>query len=334
MKCGERTYIFDNPVYVRSGYSIVGKMEGEGNFGEYFDKVLDNDLWGEKSYERAECKMHKEAVKGAMTKAGIEENELGLLLGGDLLNEIVGASFAARDFRCAYMGVYNACATFGEAMLLGSMFVSSGFEKYVSCSTSSHFSTAERQYRYPLELGTQRTPTSQWTVTGAGCTILSAEKGEFNLKVSAGTIGRVVDMGVEDESNMGGAMAPAAADTIIQHLSQTKRDANYYDVIFTGDLGKYGKELLTYILNDEGYLIKNLADCGAMYYTDKQKTEQGGSGAGCASSTFNSFILQKFKCGDYKRVLFVPTGALLSKDTSLQKQTIPSIAHAVCLESC
>ena len=135
MKCGERTYIFDNPVYVRSGYSIVGKMEGEGNFGEYFDKVLDNDLWGEKSYERAECKMHKEAVKGAMTKAGIEENELGLLLGGDLLNEIVGASFAARDFRCAYMGVYNACATFGEAMLLGSMFISSGFEKYVSCST-------------------------------------------------------------------------------------------------------------------------------------------------------------------------------------------------------
>ena len=334
MKCGERTYIFDNPVYVRSGYSIVGKTEGEGNFGEYFDKVLDNDLWGEKSYERAECKMHKEAVKGAMTKAGIEENELGLLLGGDLLNEIVGASFAARDFRCAYMGVYNACATFGEAMLLGSMFISSGFEKYVSCSTSSHFSTAERQYRYPLELGTQRTPTSQWTVTGAGCTILSAEKGEFNLKVSAGTIGRVVDMGVEDESNMGGAMAPAAADTIIQHLRQTKRDANYYDVIFTGDLGKYGKELLTYILNDEGYLIKNLADCGAMYYTDKQKTEQGGSGAGCASSAFNSFILQKFKCGDYKRVLFVPTGALLSKDTSLQKQTIPSIAHAVCLESC
>ncbi|MGN0796534.1 MAG: stage V sporulation protein AD [Christensenellales bacterium] len=334
MKCGERTFIFDKPVYVRSGYTIVGDKEGKGNYGNYFDVILADDIWGQKSYERAECKMHKEAVLGAMQKAGIDESGIGLMLAGDLMNEIVGSSFAARDFNCGFMGLYNACATFGEALLLGSMLISAGYEKYVTCSSSSHFSTAERQYRYPLELGTQRTPTSQWTVTGAGCTVLSAEPGEEDFPlVTSGTIGRVIDMGVEDEANMGGAMAPAAADTIITHLRDTKRDASYYDLILTGDLGKYGKELLLYILNDEGYSgINNLQDCGAIYFKDNQKTEQGGSGAGCANTLFNGYFLKKMLVGEYSKILFVPTGALLSRDTPLQKETIPSIAHAVSFE--
>lgn len=334
MKCGERSFLFDNRVFVRGGFSIVGDKEGKGNYGNYFDIVLTDDLWGQKSYERAECKMHKEAVKGAMQKVGINESDIGLMLAGDLMNEIVGSSFAARDFRCGFMGLYNACATFGEALLLGSMLISAGYEKYVTCSSSSHFSTAERQYRYPLELGTQRTPTSQWTVTGAGCTILSAEQGDSNYPVvTGGTIGRVIDMGVEDEGNMGGAMAPAAADTIITHLRETGRSADYYDMILTGDLGKYGKDLLQYILADEGYGdIKNVRDCGAIYFKDDQKTEQGGSGAGCGSTLFNAYFLKKMTEGKFSKILFVPTGALLSRDTPLQKETIPSIAHAVAFE--
>ncbi|NLZ25149.1 MAG: stage V sporulation protein AD [Clostridiales bacterium] len=336
MKLGERSYLFKNPAHIVCGYTIVGPKEGEGNFGTEFDYVLTDDLWGEKSYELSECKIHRETIKGALKKAGMQDSELGLMLAGDLLNEIVASSFAAREFQSAFLGLYNACATFGEALLIGSMLISAGFVNNCSCSTSSHFSSAERQYRYPLELGTQRTPTSQWTVTGAGCTILSTvapEGREFDVQITGGTMGRVVDMGVDDETNMGAAMAPAAADTLITHFRETGRAPSYYDAIYTGDLGKYGMKLVKYICEDEGMTLPpNYHDCGAMYYTDKQKTEQGGSGAGCSSTAFNAHILRKLQRGELKRVLLVPTGALLSRDTPLQKQTIPGIAHAVSIE--
>jgi len=353
MRLGKRSFEFENSINILSGYSIVGPKEAEGNFGKEFDIALTDDLWEEKSYEKCECKMHREAIKGAIKKAGIETENVDLILAGDLLNEISASNFAAREFNCSFLGLYNACSTFGEAIIIASIFLNSGNFETISCSTSSHFSSAERQYRFPLELGNQRTPTAQWTVTGAGCAVLSRKSREtvksnvqavktekvdainsFEVRVTSATIGRVIDMGIEDESNMGAAMAPAAADTLITHFKETGRAPSYYDAILTGDLGLYGKELLVFILKDEGVTLPDYyEDCGAVYFKEEQKCVQGGSGAGCSSTAFCSHFLNKLMRGELKKVLLVPTGALLNKDTPLQKETIPSIAHAVAFES-
>ncbi len=375
----------------------MGPKEGDGNFGDYFDVVLKNDLWCEKSYEKCECKMHKNAVSGAVMKAGLTVDDIDMQLSGDLLNEISASNFAARSFPFAFLGLFNACSTFGEAIIVASMLLDGGFADTIACSTSSHFSTAERQYRFPLELGNQRKPTAQWTVTGAGCSILSVNKpkkynckvniddilsqdtrtvsdekerkrleknkdklmncvnfglsniSELNfgkktndygnppvcaVKITGGTIGRVVDLGIDDEANMGAAMAPAACDTILTHFKETGRNIDDYDAIFTGDLGRFGKEALTYLLKREGFnMPKSYIDCGASYYAAEQKTFQGGSGTGCVNTAFNSYILKRLQRGELKRVLVVPTGALLNKDTPLQKETIPGIAHAFVAES-
>lgn len=392
-----RTFQLSKPVYIKSGFTIVGPKEGDGNFGDCFDIVLKDDLWCEKSYEKCESRMQRDAIKGALKKAGIERDGIDILMGGDLLNELSATSLAARNFPCAFLGLYNACATFGESIIVASMLIDGGFAKNVVCTTSSHFSSAERQYRYPLELGNQRTPTAQWTVTGAGCSILSCEKpsaryekvneddivsiddtinldakqvqkakksidkqkkvineqksnmlsnnldSKFNdytteathyVTVTGGTIGRVIDLGIDDEANMGAAMAPAACDTILAHFRESGREANYYDGIFTGDLGRFGKETLQYLLKQEGVeLPPYYMDCGASYFLPEQKTFQGGSGAGCVNTVFNSYILKKMRIGELKRVLIVPTGALLNKDTPLQKETIPGVAHAFTLEA-
>lgn len=392
-----RTFQLSKPVYIKSGFTIVGPKEGDGNFGDCFDIVLKDDLWCEKSYEKCESRMQRDAIKGALKKAGIERDGIDILMGGDLLNELSATSLAARNFPCAFLGLYNACATFGESIIVASMLIDGGFAKNVVCTTSSHFSSAERQYRYPLELGNQRTPTAQWTVTGAGCSILSCEKpsvryekvneddivsiddtinldakqvqkakksidkqkkvineqksnmlsnnldSKFNdytteathyVTVTGGTIGRVIDLGIDDEANMGAAMAPAACDTILAHFRESGREPNYYDGIFTGDLGRFGKETLQYLLKQEGVeLPPYYMDCGASYFLPEQKTFQGGSGAGCVNTVFNSYILKKMRIGELKRVLIVPTGALLNKDTPLQKETIPGVAHAFTLEA-
>lgn len=392
-----RTFQLSNPVYIKSGFTIVGPKEGDGNFGDYFDIVLDNDIWCEKSYEKCESKMQRDAISGAMKKAGLKREDIDIMMGGDLLNQLSATSLAARNFPSAFLGLYNACATFGESILVGSMLISGGFADNITCSTSSHFSSAERQYRFPLELGNQRTPTAQWTITGAGCSVLSSQKpnrtneqvyeddiiaidktmnidektlekykksiekqkkvinkdksniieGNFAkenndyqkecthfVKVTGGTLGRVIDLGIDDEANMGGAMAPAACDTIITHFKESGRVPNYYDGIFTGDLGRFGKETLEYLLSKEGIIMpKYYIDCGASYFVPEQKTYQGGSGAGCVNTVFNSYILKKMQRGELKRVLIVPTGALLNKDTPLQKETIPGIAHAFTLEA-
>lgn len=318
------------------------------------------------------------------------------MLGGDLLNELSATSLAARNFPSAFLGLYNACSTFSESLIIGAMLISGGYADNVTCSTSSHFASAERQYRFPLELGNQRTPTAQWTVTGAGCTVLSSRKprlinervyeddiiaidegmnidektlqkykksiekqkkiinkeksniiesnfekenndylkpNAYCVKVTGGTLGRVIDLGIDDEANMGAAMAPAACDTILTHLKESGRSFDYYDGIFTGDLGRFGKQTLEYLLSKEGYILpKYYMDCGASYFTPEQKTYQGGSGAGCVNTAFNGYILKKMQRGELKKVLIVPTGALLNKDTPLQKETIPGIAHAVTLE--
>lgn len=343
MRFGKRSFEFEKPIYILTGYSIAGPKEADGNFGKDFDMTLTDDLWDEKSFEKCEAKMQREVIQGAIKKANISESDVELLLAGDLLNELSASNLAARSYNIAFMGLYNACATYGEAMILGSMLINGGFFKTVSCSTSSHFSSAERQYRFPLELGNQRTPTAQWTVTAAGCTLISSEKKSENLNgaakspdvlVKGATVGRVIDMGVQDESNMGAAMAPAAADTLITHFRETGRAPSYYDLILTGDLGRHGKKMLNLILNDEGFTLPdNYEDCGAIFYTEKQKSTQGGSGAGCSSSAFNAHFLKKMQNGQLKKVLLVPTGALLNKDTPLQKETIPSIAHAVWFEA-
>lgn len=353
MRLGKRSYVFENPVYVLAGYSIVGPKEAEGNFGKEFDFCLTkDDLWDEESFEKCECKMHRESIKGAIQKSGVATEDIDLILAGDLLNEISASNFAAREFIIPFMGLYSACATFGEAVAIASIFLSNGVFETITCSTSSHFSSAERQYRFPLELGNQRTPTSQWTVTGSGCLVLSKKTranlqnpkkagtqnidklNGFEVKVTSTTIGRVIDMGMDDESDMGAAMAPAAADTLITHFKETKRAPSYYDAILTGDLGLHGKKLLHLIMDDEGYSLPDCyEDCGAVYFTDEQKCVQGGSGAGCSSTAFSSHYLNKLMRGELKKVLLVPTGALLNKDTPLQKETIPAIAHAVSFES-
>ena len=392
-----RTFEVKSPVYIKSGFTIVGPKEGDGNFGDCFDIVLNDDLWCEKSYEKCESKMHRDAISGAIKKAGLKKEDIDILMGGDLLNELSSTSLAARNFPTAFMGLYNACSTFGEAMIVGSMLISGGYAKNVTCSTSSHYSSAERQYRFPLELGNQRPPTAQWTVTGAGCTVLSSEKPnamnervyeddiiaidenmnldpkelekykksiekqkeiihkdksnilednfhkEMNdylkmnthcVRVTGGTVGRVIDLGIDDEANMGAAMAPAACDTILTHFKESGRSPSYYDGIFTGDLGRFGKETLLYLLSKEGLTLPDYyMDTGASYFLPEQKTFQGGSGAGCVNTAFNSYILKRMQRGELKRVLVVPTGALLNKDTPLQKETIPGIAHAFTVES-
>ena len=331
MNGGEQTIIFDRPPVIVAGYGIAGPKEGEGPLAKYFDEVARKDLFDQKSYEKAECKMHLTAIESAIKAAGMEEKEIDALLSGDLLNQIISSSFSARELDVPYLGLYNACSTFSEALILGSILVSSGVMDRVACSTSSHYSTAERQYRYPLELGTQMTPTAQWTVTGSGCSILARE-GE-GPKITAATIGQVVDYDVTDANNMGAAMAPAAAFTIAKHLRERGIEPSYYDCIVTGDLGIFGSEMLIQLLDSDGIDIAHLhQDCGKLVFDAKQKVHMGGSGAGCSSLIFNTYYLKQLREGNINKMLFVPTGALMSKESSLQGESIPAIAHAVAIE--
>lgn len=328
----KETIYFNNPVKIIGAYSIVGPNEGKGPFGEYFDEIMPNYEWDEKSYEKTECKMQKHCIRGALKSAHISEDEIGAIIGGDLLNQIVSSSYSAREFNSVFMGLYTACSTYAEAMIVGSLLVSGGHLNNIVCSTSSHFSSAERQYRFPLELGTPRTPLSQWTVTASGSMILSAY-GD-GPRITSATLGRIIDYGMTDANDMGAAMAPAAAHTLIRHFSETGRNPDYYDCIVSGDLGKYGSELLRMLCKEEGiYLGAKYFDCGAVIYGDDEKRFQGGSGAGCGASMFNSYIFHKLRKGEFKRVLFMPTGALMSKDSSLQGESIPAIAQAICIEN-
>ena len=328
MNGGCQTIFFRNKPRVLSGYSVVGPKEAAGPLDPYFHKRLRKDDFGQKSYEKAECKMHLSAISGAIISAGLTPKDVDLNIGGDLLNQIITSSFSARELDIAFVGMYSACSTFGQALIVGATLIDGDYVDRAACSTSSHFSTAERQYRYPLELGTQMTPTSQWTVTGAGCTLLG--KSEGNIYVESATIGKVIDFGISDANNMGAAMAPAAAKTVIQHLSDTARQADYYDYIVTGDLGIYGSRLFLELLESEGIKAASVhKDCGEMIFDKKQRCPQGGSGAGCSSVVFNSYFLHHMKVGAIKRMLLVPTGALLSKLSSLQGETIPGIANAI-----
>ena len=331
MRKGKHTWSFEHKPVIIASYGIAGPKEGKGPLKDYFDQILKNDLFGEKTYEKAECKMQFTAIENAIKKSGREIQEIDAMFAGDLLNQIVSSAFSARELEIPYLGLYNACSTFAEALLISSMLVSNGTLNDAVCSTSSHYSTAERQYRFPLELGTQMTPTAQWTVTGSGCAVLARE-GE-GPKIEGVTIGRVVDYDVTDTNNMGAAMAPAAAYTLEDHFQETGRSPDYYDMILTGDLGKFGTEMMNKLLLSDGYDIRNNHhDCGIMVFDEKQNVRMGGSGAGCSSLVFNTYIMKKLREGSIKKLLFMPTGALMSKDSSLQGESIPAIAHAISIE--
>ncbi len=335
MNGGKQTIVFQNKPCVLAGYSIVGPKESMGPLDPYFHKRLRKDDFGQSSYEKAECKLHMSAISGAIIAAGLSPKDIDANIGGDLLNQIITSSFSARELDIPFVGMYSACSTFAQALIVGATLIDGGYIRRAACSTSSHFSTAERQYRYPLELGTQMTPTSQWTVTGAGCTVLGKYGEGSKIYLESATIGKVIDFGISDANNMGAAMAPAAAQTVIQHLEDTGRSVDYYDNIVTGDLGIYGSRLFLELLESEGiHASAKHKDCGEMIYDKKQRCPQGGSGAGCSSVVFNSYFLHQMRSGSIKRMLLIPTGALLSKLSSLQGETIPGIANAVsfCVE--
>ena len=331
------TIFFENKPRIISTGTIAGPKECAGVVGKYVDKALAEDTFGESTYEKAECKMLTFAVRKAIKNAGMNEEDIDLLVSGDLLNQIISASFTARDFDFPFLGVYSACATMAESMAVAATLVDGGYIRRAVAATGSHFSSAERQYRYPLELGNTRPPQAQWTVTGAGAAVI-ADTGGTNsdgvpIFITGATFGRVVDYGITDVNNMGAAMAPAAADTILTHLQDTGREAGYYDLIVTGDLGALGSRLLKDLLWEKGIDIeKNHVDCGEIVYNVVEDEFQGGSGAGCSAVVLNSYLYEKLKRGEITRILFAATGALLSTVSSGQGESIPCICHAVSIE--
>lgn len=331
-KVGNQTIEFTNKPKIISNYSIVGEKEGNGNFGDYFDYVLKDDMFGEKTFEHAERKILEHAIFSAINKSGLKVSDIELLIAGDLLNQIISSAFSARTIKSSFLGLYGACSTMGETLGVGAAFIDCGFYNKIACATGSHFSTVERQYRFPLELGNQRPPTSQWTVTGAGCSILSSDGS--GPVVSKATFGKVVDFGVKDVNNMGSCMAPSSANSLVAFFEDTKTTPEDYDLIVTGDLGKLGSEILLDLMEYQGYKLgSNYCDCGQMIYSNNQKTFQGGSGAGCSASVFNSYILRKLRDNEFNKVLFAPTGALLSPLSSQQGDSIPGICHVILVEN-
>ena len=313
-------------------YNIVGPKEGNGPLKEYFDRILEDDLNGTESFEKAETSLLYTAISESIKKAKLKEVDINYLLAGDLLNQLISSTFAARDLNIPFLGLYGACSTMAESLSVGSMIMEGGLANYIVAATSSHFSAAERQYRLPLEMGSQRPPTSQWTVTGAGAMVLG-KKGNFPY-ITHVTTGKVKDYGITDVNNMGVAMAPAAVDTIKQHFMDTGRKPSDYDIIATGDLGIVGRQFTEELLLEYKYDMKgHYMDCGEQIFdAEKQGTNAGGSGCGCSAVVATGYLLKNMLKGKFKRILLVSTGALLSPTSSLQGETIPGIAHAVSIE--
>lgn len=332
-RLGKQTVRMQNGVGIAGYASVAGKKEGEGPLRRYFDILMEDAEWGEKTWEKTESKMQKSAVAHAVEKAGINLSDINYIFAGDLLNQCIGSSFGLRELEIPFLGVYGACSTMAETLGLAAMTVDGGFADCAAAVTSSHFCTAERQYRTPLEYGGQRTPTAQWTVTGAGALILSKSGGA--PYVTHFTAGKIVDLGITDANNMGAAMAPAAADTLLAHFKDTGNRPEDYDLILSGDLGEVGRSILVDMMNDEGYdIAENYNDCGCMIFDGKkQDTHAGGSGCGCGASTLCGYVMNRMKAGELNRVLFMATGALLSPTSTLQGESIPSVAHAVVISN-
>lgn len=330
-RLGKQTIMLQNPPSISSAASIVGPKEGKGPLRLFFDNIIDDEMWGEKSWEKAESKLIRETFAKVLKKANKTSEQVNYVISGDLLNQCIAASFGLRESEVPFFGVYGACSTMAESMSIGAMLVDGDFADDVLCITSSHFCSAEKQFRFPLELGTQRPPAAQWTVTGSGAVLLSGKgPGPYITHI---TTGKIVDMGIKDSNNMGAAMAPAAVDTIVTHFNDTGFTPESYDLIVTGDLGAIGKEICTELVAEQGYNIANIYnDCGVMIYDrERQDTHAGGSGCGCSATVLAGFIYKKLMDGSLKNVLFIATGALLSPVSTQQGESIPSIAHAVSI---
>ena len=331
-RIGKRTMKMQNSPTIISTASIVGPKEGKGPLKDKFDVILSDDLYGEKTWELAESKMIQTALETAVQKVEKQLDDIEFLFGGDLINQIFPASFAARALGIPFCGIYGACSTMALGMCLSSIVVDGGFADYALNGTSSHYCTAERQFRFPLELGNQKPMTAQWTVTGAGSALISSS-GE-GPKVKYITIGKVVDKGIDDGNNMGAAMAPAAVDTLYNHFKDTGRTPDYYDIIATGDLGKVGKKMTLEMLKEYGYdLSKNYVDCGDIIFDNEtQNTCSGGSGCGCSAVVMCGYFYKRLMKKEIKKLLLISTGALMSPTSTLQGESIPGIAHAVAIE--
>ena len=313
--------------------NIGGKYEADGPLSAYFDRLEQNSFFGESTYEKAESAMQKFAMCTALQKAALKSTDLDCIFGGDLLNQCIGTGFAMRHFSTPYYGLYGACSTMGEGLSLAALLISAGYLDTAAAITSSHFCTAERQYRMPLPYGSQRAPTAQWTATASGCTILGREgPGPYSPAV---TRGRIVDKGITDANNMGAAMAPAALDTLSAFFRDTGYVPGDFDRIITGDLGKLGSQILLELAQRDGLELQaNHSDCGLLLYDlQRQDMHCGGSGCGCSAAVLNGYILSMLRKKQWNRVLFAPTGALLSPTSSFQGESIPGICYALCISN-
>lgn len=325
--------MLENRPAISAYAAVVGKKEGEGKLREGFDLVSEDDYFSKTTWEQAESEMMNRCFNICCEKTDILPSELDCILAGDLLNQCIGTTFALRDANAPYLGLYGACSTMAESIAIGAMLLDGGYGENVCAVTGSHFATAERQYRFPLEYGSCKTPTAQSTVTGSGAVLLSRGKG-FPY-ISGVSLGRIVDTGITDTCNMGAAMAPAAFMTLKSHFIETCRQPDYYDAIFTGDLGAVGHDILEALMEEEGLKLgTRYHDCGVMIYEGADSKQRiFGSGCGCCASVLCGHILPQMRAGVYKRVLFAATGALMSPTSSMQKQSIPSICHAISIEN-
>ncbi len=332
-RMGQQTSKLLLPPSIIDGAAVVGKKEGLGPLKHDFDYISDDSYFGEVSWEKAESIMLKQCFSLACDKAKTPPSDLDFIFSGDLLNQCTGSAYALRDAGVPYFGLYGACSTMGESLSLAALMIDGGFADKVAALTSSHFCSAERQFRFPLEYGSVRPPTSQWTVTGAGAIILGAEgPGPYITHV---TTGKIVDPGITDANNMGAAMAPAAYETLAAHFADTGRGPDYYDAIVTGDLGIIGQSIVRDLFHADGVKLgSNYMDCGVLVYDlEEQDVHAGGSGCGCSASVLSGHFLKDMRAGSIKKLLFAATGALMSPTTSLQGESIPGICHAVAIES-
>ena len=338
---GKRSVLFSRPPIIIGAGSVAGEKEGNGAFGKCFDMVEEDPLFGGKTWEEAESKMQQLATRIALRKAGLEPQEIRYLVAGDLLGQLIATSFGIMNFNIPMFGVYGACSTMGESLAIGAMLIDGEFADYVVALTSSHFASAEKQFRYPLAYGSQRPYSATWTVTGSGAVVLASSRAKWKRKetgyveVTGITTGTITDYGIKDSMNMGACMAPAAAELITANYSDFEIKDDYYDMIITGDLGDIGRTILLDLLREKGINISDIyTDCGLQIYDcKKQNTMSGGSGCGCSAVVLEAYVLKRMRSGEIKRVLFVPTGALLSQVSFNEGRSVPGIAHGVILEA-
>lgn len=332
-RIGKYTIEMENSPTILASAGVCGKKESQGPLGDQFDKVFQDTTLNEPSWEKSESRLQAEAVNTALKKLNMETSQINYIFAGDLLNQCMSSSFGLRELGIPFLGQFGACSTMAQTLFLAATTIEAGISDYSVAVTSSHFCSSERQFRFPLNYGGQRTPTAQWTVTGAGAAIVG--KNKSGPKIRRATVGIITDLGIKDVNNMGAAMAPAAAKTITSFFDDTKTEPTDYDLILTGDLGEVGSNLFKELMAKQGILIeKNYNDCGLMmYYKEKQDVHAGGSGCGCSASILCSVILNKIRKHELNNVLFMATGALMSPTSSQQGETIPGVAHLINITS-